>query len=825
MTELITFTIVGLAIGSIYAIASAGLVVTYTTSGIFNFAHGAIGMFTAFIYWQLRWDQGWGGQWPAPIAIIFVLFIVAPLLGIFLQIVVMRGLEGTNETTKLVIPIAVMLAFIGATNWVWQDLESRIPEPFFGRESKWSIGDAYITTHQTIVVIVAIVLAAILKFILSNTRIGITMRAVVDNRELVQLNGGRPDLAALLSWAIGSVLAAVAGILISPLLGSLNVLALTLLVVNAYAAAIFGRLKNLPLTFVGGLAIGLSVSYWNWISGTGRKWPWLTELRSTLPVVILFAVLIVLPQERLRGNLVTKYRENFTVPTIRSTALWGIAFVTIISGFSLLLESKWEFTLSKGIGFGIIGLSMVLLTGYAGEINLAPLAFAGIGAIAAYQFDVGSGVQTGPGFATLAVILAIAFGYLVFPAFGITRGRLWAAVTLFTLMVFLLVTVFDETTGTKIASRETMSIAGLTVAALISGAVGAIVALPALRLRGLYLGLATFSFAIFVDKMIYKQRRSLSLDVPFIGDGEDITFNLFNNGALNIPRPGLFGINFRENQSAMLILLAIAFSVIAVLLVALRRSTYGRQLSAMKDSPAACATLGLNMVKLKLSVFTLAAAIAGFGGALHASNLRAIQEDAPFTVFEGLALFMLTVVGGIGFVSGALIGGILYGTAFLVMGEFWAKLAEDWGSFNWLFTVIHDFFVFLGPAMAGIGLGRNPSGIASQIFEGYRVLKEKESRNILGLGVAISVLFWSLRVFGVIDGWTFTLVLISILLLCPLIAEAKVNGLSLQKASNIELIGIDEDFNNEVLEQLDEYLGIPPSRDFEHAESALHDSP
>ncbi len=825
MTELITFTVVGLAIGSIYAIASAGLVVTYTTSGIFNFAHGAIGMFTAFIYWQLRWDQGWGGQWPAPIAIIFVLLIVAPLLGIFLQIVVMRGLEGTNETTKLVIPIAVMLAFIGATNWVWQDLESRIPEPFFGRESKWSIGDAYITTHQTIVVIVAIVLAVILKFILTNTRIGITMRAVVDNRELVQLNGGKPDLAALLSWAIGSVLAAVAGILISPLLGSLNVLALTLLVVNAYAAAIFGRLKNLPLTFVGGLAIGLSVSYWNWISGTGRKWPWLTELRSTLPVVILFAVLIVLPQERLRGNLVTKYRENFTVPTIRSTALWGIVFVTIISGFSLLLESKWEFTLSKGIGFGIIGLSMVLLTGYAGEINLAPLAFAGIGAIAAYQFDVGSGMQTGPGFATLAVILAIAFGYLVFPAFGITRGRLWAAIGLFTLVVFLLVTVFDETTGTQIASRETMSIAGLTVAALISGAVGAIVALPALRLRGLYLGLATFSFAIFVDKMIYKQRRSLSLDIPFIGDGEDITFNLFNNGALNIPRPGFFGINFRENQSAMLILLAIAFSVIAVLLVALRRSTYGRQLSAMKDSPAACATLGLNMVKLKLSVFTLAAAIAGFGGALHASNLRAIQEDAPFTVFEGLALFMLTVVGGIGFVSGALIGGILYGTAFLVMGEFWAKLAEDWGSFNWLFTVIHDFFVFLGPAIAGIGLGRNPSGIASQIFEGYRVLKEKESRTILGVGGAVSVLFWSLRVSGVIDGWTFTLVLISVLLLCPLIAEAKVNGLSLQKASNIELIGIDEDFNTEVLEQLDEYLDIPPNADFEQAESALHDSP
>ena len=197
MTELITFTVVGLAIGSIYSIASAGLVVTYTTSGIFNFAHGAIGMFTAFIYWQLRWDSGWGGQWPAPIAILFVLFVVAPLIGIFLQVVVMRGLEGTNETTKLVIPIAVMLAFIGATNWIWQDFESRIPEPFFGRESKWSIGDAYITTHQTIVVFTALALALLLRFLLTRSRIGITMRAVVDNRELVQLNGGKPDFAAL----------------------------------------------------------------------------------------------------------------------------------------------------------------------------------------------------------------------------------------------------------------------------------------------------------------------------------------------------------------------------------------------------------------------------------------------------------------------------------------------------------------------------------------------------------------------------------------------------------------------------------------------------
>ena len=811
MTELITFTVVGLAIGSIYSIASAGLVVTYTTSGIFNFAHGAIGMFTAFIYWQLRWDSGWGGQWPAPIAILFVLFVVAPLIGIFLQVVVMRGLEGTNETTKLVIPIAVMLAFIGATNWIWQDFESRIPEPFFGRESKWSIGDAYITTHQTIVVFTALVLALLLRFLLTRSRIGITMRAVVDNRELVQLNGGKPDFAALLSWAIGAMLAALAGILISPLLGSLNVLALTLLVVNAYAAAIFGRLKNLPLTFLGGLAIGLGVSYWNWLSGTGRKWPWLSELRSAIPVVILFAILIVLPQDRLRGNSLTKYKESFNIPSIKSSLSWGLILIATVSACTLILDAKWEFTLSKGISFAIIGLSMVLLTGYAGEINLAPLAFAGIGAIAAYQFDVGSAVETGPGFATLAVLLAGFFGYLVFPAFGLRKSKLLLAVLSFAATVLFLVTLFDETSGTGIASRETMSFSGLLIAALIAGAVGAVVALPALRLRGLYLGLATFAFAIFVDKMIYKQRQTLSLDIPFIGDGEDITFNIFNNGALNIPRPGFFGINFKQNQSAMLILLAITFSILAVLLVALRRSTYGRQLAALRDSPAACATLGLNMVKLKLSIFTLAAAIAGFGGALHASNLRAIQEDAPFTVFEGLALFMLTVVGGIGYISGALIGGILYGTLFLVTADFWDKLATDWASFSWFFTLLHDFFIFLGPAVAGIGLGRNPNGVASQIFNGYRPLKEKSNRGLVLGAITLVISFWLFRVTQVFDGWVFLLLSTPVILLCPLIADAKTKDKKSRSNNTMELIGIDTEFTDDIVKELDQKLSLPNS--------------
>ena len=106
-----------------------------------------------------------------------------------------------------------------------------------------------------------------------------------------------------------------------------------------------------------------------------------------------------------------------------------------------MLETKWEFSLSKGIGFSIIALSMVLLTGYAGEINLAPLAFAGIGALSAYQFDVGSTVETGAGFATLATALALLFAFLVLSAFGFKRRKLWMLSVSIALLTLLLVTI------------------------------------------------------------------------------------------------------------------------------------------------------------------------------------------------------------------------------------------------------------------------------------------------------------------------------------------------------------------------------------------------
>src|SRR5438094_7133974 len=110
MTPFLALTVVGLVVGCIYALSATGLVVTYITSGVFNFAHGAIGMFIAFVYWELRVHRGW----PTPLALLVTLGVVAPAIGVLLDTIVMRRLlSGASVDTQLVVILARLLAFQG----------------------------------------------------------------------------------------------------------------------------------------------------------------------------------------------------------------------------------------------------------------------------------------------------------------------------------------------------------------------------------------------------------------------------------------------------------------------------------------------------------------------------------------------------------------------------------------------------------------------------------------------------------------------------------------------------------------------------------------
>ena len=647
-----------------YGIAASGLVVTYTTSGIFNFAHGAMAMLAAFTYWQMRF--GWG--WPAPVALVVVLFVLAPLLGAVLYGVVMRGLRNVSEVARIVVPVSVMLGFLALSTWIWDPTprSPRLFPLFFGADKTINVAGVNLAWHELAAVVVAVLVAVGLRFLFVATRTGVAMRAVVDDPDLLQLNAGRPERLAMASWALGAFLAALAGVLITPIQGStMSATALTLLVIDAFAAAMFGRLRSVPRTFVGAMVLGLAGSY---VIGyfPSDKWTWVGNFRVSLPMIALFVVLLFLPQDRLRGATVLRTRERYRMPSMRSAVIGAVALVAGMWLLRELLAPTSINTLAFGMTASLIALSLVLLTGYAGEINLAVLSFGAIGAIVVHHFGVSG---SGPG----------------------------ARTTLF----------------------------GYVLAAVVCALVGALVALPSLRLRGLYLALSTMAFGVFVSNMILREITERQL--PLIHS----QFSIFPSGNLGVPRPKFGPVDLAEMPS-FLMFVTVLFAVLGVGLIALRHSGYGRRLTAMKDSPAASATLGQSMVTLKLSVFMLSAAIAGVGGALMTAQIGSANLDR-FDIFLSLSLLTLTVVAGIGYVSGALLGGLLFGVFFVALQATFDKLGADHPDFEGTFEFLAQLTTVL-PALLGVSIGRNPTGAVERIVNDLGPLKRARAGGDRGCG-------------------------------------------------------------------------------------------
>ncbi|MEI2652792.1 MAG: hypothetical protein V9G12_11700 [Microthrixaceae bacterium] len=172
MQSFLNFTVVGIATAAVYAIAASGLVVTYTTSGIFNFAHGAVGMISAFLYWQVNAPAvsgGWG--WPVWLSVIFVVFIAAPLMGALIERVIMRGLEGATEVVKIVVTVSLLLALVGLSQWIWPGNVTRSYPRFFPAfDDKVTIGKVNVPYDRVLIMAAAIVVAVVLRLLLYRSR-------------------------------------------------------------------------------------------------------------------------------------------------------------------------------------------------------------------------------------------------------------------------------------------------------------------------------------------------------------------------------------------------------------------------------------------------------------------------------------------------------------------------------------------------------------------------------------------------------------------------------------------------------------------------------
>lgn len=665
LSDLLAFGIIGLQNGAVLAIAASGLVITYATSNVFNMAHGAMGMVMGYVYWQLTQDVGL----PEVVGIVLVVGIIAPVMGAVLERVLMRRITNAPIVVSLTVTVGLMVALIGFAQNRYPATDARsVPQLFEG--TQWSIAGTSITGHAVLSIALAGAVAFGLYVLLNRTRTGIAMRAIVDNRGLLSLHGAPTEYLGMLSWAIGSALAALAGILIVPLVG-LDFILLTLIVINAYAAGMLGRLVSLPRTFVGALILGLAISYFDYVKGlvpdsiseTGV----FVGLGPALPTLFLLGVMLFMPHERLRVGAV-EGAARVRIPSRIATVVFSVVLIVGIIAVVANSSSVVQIALGRSLAVGAIMLTLVLLTGYGGDVSLGHLTFAGIGALVVYKAPFN--------------ILGME------PWFDSCVGQV------------------SPDTGLPVGACPQVSLPAVLVAGIVAGLVGMIVAFPALRLRGLYLGLGTLAFARAFDKLVFET-------------GE-IGFEL--GGAANFARPSfLFDL---QSNAAMTIFMGVFFILYAWLVLELRRGRFGRLLLATRDAPAAVGTLGLSITRTRVLTFTLSAALAGMAGALFAAAvINAGQSD--FEMFQNLPLVLLAVAGGITSVTGALIGGFLLGMQTLPRSQEGIAAVADFLTATLGVNVEPLGINLFLTGLIAVLLSRQPNGIAGMLFKAFGWLRPR----------------------------------------------------------------------------------------------------
>jgi branched-chain amino acid transport system permease protein len=601
VTEFLSFLIAGIVFGAIYAVSASGLVVTYNTTGIFNFAHGAMGMVLAYLFWQL-W-QGWG--LPELVSLALVLFVVAPLLGVVVERVVMRPLYGAATSIRLAVTLGLLLVLVALAGAVWSPTSNTYNTPELRSGNPISLAGVTLSWEQLITVAVAVAVAVFLRVFFKRTRTGVAMRAVVDDPSLASLAGAPSGRISAYAWMIGVMFAGLGGILLAPSVQGMDILTLTQLVIYGYAAAVVGRLRSLPMTFLGAMILGVANSMAIGYAPEGVR----NDVDAALPMAILFLALLLIPEVRLAIGRVVRVRPP-RVASARTTFTGAVVIVVVVIALGAVLHGNNVYTMGNALVLSLLALSLVPLSGYAGQVSLCQFTFLGIGAVTMHWVDGGS------------------------------------------------------------------SVLGLLVAVGVCAGVGAVLALPVLRLRGLYLALATLAFAVLMDNVFFQ-----SSSVMGIG------------GTVAVGRPDIFGMHFTTDR-AFDVFLAVVLALCVMGVGALRRGRFGRRLVGMNDSPAACSTVGLSLTITKLAVFAFSAGMAGLAGALY-GGLNTSVGAAQFSFLFSIAIFVGVTLSGVNLLTGAVLAGV-----FIAIGPVIGAHIPQIPNFTQL---------LIGGGV--VTIGRNPNGI------------------------------------------------------------------------------------------------------------------
>ncbi|WP_454200058.1 ABC transporter permease subunit [Nocardia sp. Marseille-Q1738] len=523
MADLLPFVIAGIVSGSVYGLAAVGLVLTYKTSGVFNFAHGAMATVSAYGFYTLHVVNGLAWQLAAAICVLGI----GPAMGFALELLA-RVVDQATVELRIAATVGILLFVQAGVTLYYGQTTTRIV-PIFLPQGGFAALGVQVQWSDVATFGVAVLATGALSAALRFTRRGVAMRAVVGNAPLLDLAGTSPVSTRRWAWCVGTGLASLSGVLFAPLI-PLDPMQLTLLVVQAFGAAAIGRFTSLPWSFGGGLLIGVFAALATRYFTTGLA----AGVPAALPFLALFLVLLVMPRRFLldRDRVVRRIRFGWTAPPALQS-IGGVVVLVVLAlvpSFAGIHLTDWTVALAMTLVF----LSLGLLVRTSGQVSLCHVAFTAIGACAFSHFAVD--------WRWPWPLALLACGLVVVP-------------------------------------------------------IGAVLSIPAIRLSGLYLALATFGFGVVLQMMFYSR--------PY----------MFGTSGLGLPmpRPGVFGLDSDPSFYRLVLLLATAGTLIVV---ALDKSRLGRLLRGLAESPTALRTNGVSIEVTRVLVFCVSAFLAALGGAL-----------------------------------------------------------------------------------------------------------------------------------------------------------------------------------------------------------------
>jgi len=579
-----------------YLMFAVGIVVIFRASRVLNLAHGAMAMLPAYVTYSFV-------KHGVPTFIALLLGVASgALLGMLVERTFVRPLARQGPTAQTVGTVAVFGLVVALIAQIYGSGSFQAPRIF--PDGGISVSTAVLRWGQLGLFGVALASLGASLLLLRKTRLGLSMRGAAENPLAASLMGVNPQLMARLAWALGGALAGLGGILLAAVT-SLNPYSLSLQMLPGFVAALIGGLGSLPGALAGAVIVGS-------IEGLVPAFGLVPGLRTFagqvgVPEVVLtimgLIVLFLRGQRYSAAESSTGLSRNEAATITHSAydpshlprrggrrrfnryAVLGLLVAWPFLPLGFLPVDKFSLLgdANEAGEYFLVAASLVLLTGWVGQISLAQSAFAGIGAF---------------GTASLASHIPMPFPIAMFAG------------------------------------------------AILGGAVAAALGVVALRVRGLYLAVATLIFAWMADAYLFI--------APWFGSGGNANLTVHTVGTKgNFPF-----FDFTDRQTFYFVVLAVCSTILFGLLN-LRDSKTGRAFAAVRGSETAAAALGVNVVRTKLFAFVTAGAIAGIGGALTLTNQTSVSSD-QFSLKASLLLLAIAVVGGLRSLGGAIAASCLF---------------------------------------------------------------------------------------------------------------------------------------------------------------------